>query len=182
MSKKHPTPWRLDLNKDYPETTDWPILDANGYPVVQTDAGVYPPDNETAKQIVEAVNEYAELNKVAASLQRSRSAVIKDNNRLRDELNKAKAALIRANKYGMEADAENGKLRDLVRRMLPLAEIAQEYANAEGETIKGICALKGVDSSMVDAIRAAHANLLREAREAIGEGDWTRGKKEDNRK
>jgi len=59
MTSKSPTPWTLDLDKVGPEFTDWPIRDANGNPVVQTDSGCYPPDNETAAMIVEAVNEHA---------------------------------------------------------------------------------------------------------------------------
>ena len=71
----------------------------------------------------------------------------------------------------VEAVNERDRLRDLVRRLLPLAEIAEKYADADAEAIKGICALKGVDPSVVDAIRAANANLLREARDAIGEDE-----------
>lgn len=62
MSSNSPTPWRLDLDKEWPEFTDCPIRDANGNPVVQTDSGVYPPDNETAALIVKAVNEYVAAN------------------------------------------------------------------------------------------------------------------------
>ena len=53
---KHPGPWRCEFDEDWPATTDWPILDANGEPVVVTDSGFYPPDPETARAIVDAMN------------------------------------------------------------------------------------------------------------------------------
>ena len=53
--KEHPGPWKYDPDEDA-EITDMPILDANGDPVVQTDAGCYPPDPETARMIVDAMN------------------------------------------------------------------------------------------------------------------------------
>lgn len=65
--------------------------------------------------------------------------------------------------------AERVRMCDLVRRMIPLVETAEKYADAESVAIKGICSLKGVDSSMVDTIRADIAALIREARAAIGE-------------
>lgn len=53
MSAEHPLPWRFEAEDRF---EDWPIRDANGEPVVVTDSGFYPPDNETAREIVEAVN------------------------------------------------------------------------------------------------------------------------------
>lgn len=85
--------------------------------------------------------------------------------------NNADARRTLLERYYCEVFAERDRLRDLVRRLLPLAEIAEKYADADAEAIKGICALKGVDSSVVDAIRAANADLFRKARAAIGEGN-----------
>jgi len=68
MSANHPTPWRLDFDEIWPAVTDWPILDANGEPVVITDSGCYPPDNETAREIVEAVNAHENLRKLVRDL------------------------------------------------------------------------------------------------------------------
>lgn len=164
MSKKHPTPWRLDFDDAYPEFTNAPIIDANGEPVVVTDSGVYPPDNETADEIVTAMNNQ----ELFIKERREHIATI---DQLRDALARTRDALSRANKYGMDADAENGKLRDLVRRMMPGVEEAYAIAQRMGKSIAGICALKGVDASEVDNVLAQWAGLLAEAREAIGEGN-----------
>ena len=73
MRKRHPTPWRLEIDEVGPQFTDTPIMDANGAAVVVTDSGCYPPDNETAREIVEAVNERDKLRdlvkRLAASLE-----------------------------------------------------------------------------------------------------------------
>lgn len=56
MSKKHPTPWKLDLND-----ADEPIKDANGERVLATDDGFLGPDDDTIREIVDAVNERDKL-------------------------------------------------------------------------------------------------------------------------
>ena len=58
---KHPGPWRCEFDEIWPAVTDQPILDANGEPVVVTDSGCYPPDPETARAIVDAMNCQATL-------------------------------------------------------------------------------------------------------------------------
>ena len=68
MSAEHPTPWRLDFDEVGPQFTDEPILDANGCAVVCTDSGVYPPDNETAREIVKAVNAHEHLLRLVRDL------------------------------------------------------------------------------------------------------------------
>jgi hypothetical protein len=60
------------------------------------------------------------------------------------------------------------KLRDLIRRMIPGVEEAFAVAREMGESVKGICALKGVDSSEVDAVLKQWTDLLNEAYEAVG--------------
>ena len=52
MSKEHPTPWKLDIND-----ADEPIKDANGERVFATDDGFLGPDDDTIREIVDAVNE-----------------------------------------------------------------------------------------------------------------------------
>lgn len=54
MSKKHPTPWTFHA---VDACEDQPILDANGNEVLVRDSGVYPPDLDTCREIVDAVNE-----------------------------------------------------------------------------------------------------------------------------
>ena len=54
MSAKHPTPWTFSADDEFEDT---PIRDANGEYVLIRDSGVYPPDLETCREIVEAVNE-----------------------------------------------------------------------------------------------------------------------------
>lgn len=149
MSKKHPTPWRLDFDDAYPEFTDAPIIDANGEPVVVTDSGVYPPDNETADEIVTAMNNQ----KLFIKERREHIATI---DQLRDALARTRDALSRANKYGMDADAENGKLRDLVRRMANMAETTIPDAMENWDRFT---------SGRVEFEREAYA-LIREARAA----------------
>lgn len=62
-------------------------------------------------------------------------------------------------------------MRGLVLRMIPAVEKSFAIAKHEAESIKGICALKNVDYSEVDAVLSQWENLLREARAAIGKGD-----------
>ena len=55
--RKHPIPWRVLIER----TTDGTsycngVVDANGQTVIETDAGYYPPDVETAEMLVKAVN------------------------------------------------------------------------------------------------------------------------------
>ena len=52
MSKKHPTPWKFDI-----DDADEPIKDANGERIFTTDDGFLGPDDDTIREIVEAVNE-----------------------------------------------------------------------------------------------------------------------------
>lgn len=52
MSKKHPTPWKFDI-----DDADEPIKDANGERVFATDDGFLGPDDDTIREIVDAVNE-----------------------------------------------------------------------------------------------------------------------------
>lgn len=98
MSKKHRTPWTFDENEDYQIM----IYDAGEEPVAQVIGEDYEAD---AKFIIEACNHYegvkrdlakqisqrdklykelGTLNDVAVNLQRSRAALIEDNNHLRD--------------------------------------------------------------------------------------------------
>ena len=73
--------------------------------------------------------------------------------------------------------AENSRLRDLVRRMIPGVEEAFAAAKEIGESVKGICALKGVDSSEMDEVLEYWTALLREAHEAVGESMKEGGEK-----
>lgn len=164
MSAKHgdditttasPRPWRI------PEVDPIPteIWSADGTVVAR---GVSGPD---AVLIVKAVNQYDEVAMQNTDSNGGRQYASLAQARREERYRK------RLVKEAEELRAERDRLRDIVRRMLPLAEVAEKYADVEAETIKGICARKGVDPSVVDAIREKNANLLREVRAAIGEGD-----------
>ena len=56
MSKEHPAPWKFDIND-----ADEPIKDANGERVLRTDDGFLGPDDDTVREIVNAVNEHDKL-------------------------------------------------------------------------------------------------------------------------
>lgn len=56
MSKEHPTPWKFDI-----DDADEPIKDANGEQVFRTDDGFLGPDDDTVREIVDAVNERDKL-------------------------------------------------------------------------------------------------------------------------
>lgn len=79
--------------------------------------------------------------------------------------------------HGCESEAtlivaavnERERLRDLVKRMIPFVEKCHSDALDLSKTIKGICALKGVDTSEIDRINSEHDALIAEARTAIGE-------------
>ena len=52
----------------------------------------------------------------------------------------------------VDAVNERDHLRDLVKRMIPFVEKCHSDALDLSKTIKGICALKGVDTSEIDRI------------------------------
>lgn len=62
-----PLPWRVVVDPQHPGIVEgiYGPTDAYQQRVVETDLGVYPPDIEDAKLIVEAVNEHALLRRVA---------------------------------------------------------------------------------------------------------------------
>ena len=66
MSKKHPTPWKFDIND-----ADEPIKDANGERIFATDDGFLGPDDDTIREIVDAVNERDRLRNAYADLWRA---------------------------------------------------------------------------------------------------------------
>jgi len=68
-----------------------------------------------------------------------------------------------------ELAAEAEKLTDLVRRMLPGVEENYAMAKSVAADVKGICDLKGVDSSTVDAVLDMWRNIIAEAKEVIEE-------------
>jgi hypothetical protein len=114
-----------------------------------------------AALIVEAVNNYHPL--------------IQERRRLIGELDAAKAHADSEERWANEyfeakaaAEAEGKRLRDLVRRMIPAVEEAFAVAKEMGESVKGICALKGVNSSEVDVVLNQWTSLLDEARAALG--------------
>ena len=75
-----------------------------------------------------------------------------------------------ANQYfeqAQAAEAENARLRDLVRRMIPAVEIGHAVAKRTGEQVKGLCALRGVDTSKIDEVLQDWDNLLVAARKAF---------------
>lgn len=58
MSATYPKPWTFSADDEFEDT---PIRDANGEYVLIRDSGVYPPDLDTCREIVEAVNNYEVL-------------------------------------------------------------------------------------------------------------------------
>jgi hypothetical protein len=66
MSEKHPIPWKFDI-----DDADEPIKDANGERVFTTDDGFLGPDDDTIREIVDAVNE---RDKLKAECDRLRTA------------------------------------------------------------------------------------------------------------
>ena len=59
-------------------------------------------------------------------------------------------------------------LRGLVKRLVPAIEVGYSAAKRDGESVKGICAMKGVDSSKVDEVLGDWEALLQEARKVAG--------------
>ncbi len=146
MAEHSPTPWRIDGTF---------ILDSDGGAI----AAMCEPDYTVdAAFIVEAVNA------VDATLKLQRTLL--GWSMERDTLNEVAAALQRSRDAAL---AEAERLRDLVRRLIPAVEEAFAAAREFGESVKGICALKGVDSSEVDVVLNQWTALLDEAREALGE-------------
>ncbi len=90
------------------------LLQMEGKPVVI----ITPPPSEA--EVVRTFRDlYNNVNQDRMMLMRGRMDALNECDRLGDELDKVRAALERANRYGMQADEENAKLRDLVRRMIP---------------------------------------------------------------
>lgn len=65
MSKAFPTPWTFEAEDEFDNT---PIRAANGEYVLVRDNGVYPPDLETCREIVAAVNERDRLRDIMRRL------------------------------------------------------------------------------------------------------------------
>ena len=133
MSAAYPTPWTFDAEDQF---EDSPIRAANGNYVLVRDSGVYPPDLETCREIVEAVNAVDAVLK----LQRTLLGWYWERDRLRDLVRRLADSL------------------DLAAAALRLANITQRAAITQPEPPRRY--LHGVD---IDA-------LLREAREALGDG------------
>lgn len=144
MSKEHPTPWTFHA---VDACEDQPILDANGNEVLVRDSGVYPPDLDTCREIVDAVNERERLRAELADKARNYEDVIAFHIRTEESL------------------------RDIVRRLLPLAETTVENIRALGtarfpflEQIKSDRLRGDINREVANA-----DHLLRDARDAIGE-------------
>lgn len=146
MAEHSPTPWRIADGMS--ET----IVDSTNR--VQASAA----NAETAAYIVEAVNG------VDATLKLQRTLLGWSIERV-NLLN----SLSEEQERGYLLEEERDRLRDLVRRMIPGVEEDLAIAKAAGESVKGLCALRGVDSSEVDEVIEQWSSLLREAREALGE-------------
>ena len=103
MSKKHPTPWKFDI-----DDADEPIKDANGERVFATDDGFLGPDDDTIREIADAVNE---RDKLKAECDRLRDIV----RRLADLTD----SLIANYEYRYRDDANSmafvGNVRDFIR-------------------------------------------------------------------
>lgn len=86
MSKKHPTPWKDDIND-----ADEPIKDANGERIFATDDGFLGPDDDTIREIVVAVNERDELLREMNGVREAARKVVADWQTALDERDKLKA-------------------------------------------------------------------------------------------
>lgn len=101
MSATYPTPWTFEAEDVF---EDSPIRAANGEYVLVRDNGVYPPDLDTCREIVEAVNWYCDWGAMSAELER-----------LRDERDRLAAEEARYR-------TQNVVLRDIARRMANMLE------------------------------------------------------------
>lgn len=86
MSEKHPTPWKFDIND-----ADEPIKDANGERVFTTDDGFLGPDDDTIREIVDAVNERDDLLREMNGVREAARKVVADWQTALDERDKLKA-------------------------------------------------------------------------------------------
>ena len=89
MSKVHPTPWSFSAEDDCEDT---PIIDAQGDAVLVRDSGAYPPDLETCREIVDAVNERDKLRDLVRRLSRHLANYITSESE-NDLLSEARAAI-----------------------------------------------------------------------------------------
>lgn len=120
------------------------LLQMEGNPVVI----ITPPPSEA--EVVRTFRDlYNNVNQDRMMLARGRIAALNECDRLSDELDKVRAALERANRYGMQADEDNAKLRDLVRRLL---DEIDRYSKEDG-------------------YYSDSYDLLREARETTGKDE-----------
>lgn len=68
------------------------------------------------------------------------------------------------------ADFENtkarlAKLKDIVKRLLPIIENGYDEAKAYGKAVKALCVLKDVDPGEVDKVLKGWEDLIHEAKE-----------------
>ena len=71
------------------------------------------------------------------------------------------------------ADFENtkarlAKLKDIVKRLLPIIENGYDEAKAYGKAVKALCVLKDVDPGEVDKVLKGWEDLIHEAKEVAG--------------
>lgn len=109
MSAKHPTPWTFSAEDEFEDT---PVLDSNGDWVLVRDSGVYPPDLDTCREIVEAVNESDRLEQKHAD---EIAKLLAQREKLYKELGNASDAAIRAIR-------ERDRLRDIMRGLVAILE------------------------------------------------------------
>lgn len=136
----HPGPWRYEPD-EVACFTDEPILDANGEPVVITDSGVYPPGPETARFIVDAVNE---------------------RDRLIEDIESWRRGYIKARTERNACLLERDRLRDIVRKTLHAIDALYTVA-APGAIVKELTPDR-------TCLGIPIGRIVAEARAALGEG------------
>lgn len=159
MAEHSPIPWKLDGRT---------IRDAEGDVVVSTFS---PANMETRRLIVASVNERdslrEELDSVNAQLnwhKRQLKAVKAD----------AESEERWANQYfeqAQAAEAENARLRDLVRRLIPAVKTAYIYEKKIGAEAIAACLEQGVPAGGIVEVVDEWRDLLREAQEAAAKED-----------
>ena len=162
MSAAYPTPWTFEAEDQF---EDSPIRAANGNYVLVRDSGVYPPDLETCREIVEAVNERDRLREEILDLKCERDQLWEIVDRYERERMELCHKIGRREKDLSETANERDRVRDLVRRMAPTIQYQYDFM----EEFRAIIPATPEQMRSRDKSRAILAALIREAREALGE-------------
>lgn len=160
MSSAFPIPWTFSAEDEF---EDSPIRAANGERVLVRDNGVYPPDLETCREIVNAVNDIGRLRE---AMHRTMGFAYRERQKADEFWRLWKEAT--GSEFAKKLSTtrtERDRLRDIVRRLLVAIDAMNALIVRLNPHMMPVDIQPGATCLGVDV-----GDAVREAREALGEG------------